>query len=381
MEKLTFLLLHLGYGGIESATINTVNTLSNDYEIELVVSYQVPYEVPHKINDNIIITYLTNLYPNRDKINDSLKNKQPLNLFIEGLKALKILFLKKQTLRTYIKSTNSNIIVSTRLEFSEILAKNKSSNIKGYGIEHRYHDNDKKYINAVKKYSRKLEGLLVLSDPIKDDFSTFFQNENINISVIPNMISPINTGKTNLKNNTIITVGRLHPVKGFSRMIEIFSKVLKVYPDTQLKICGDGEEYELLNTLIKTKKIEENVHLLGMLDKDTLEKEMLTSDIYCMTSHSEGLPMVLIEAMNFGLPCIAYNVGEGIKTIIEDDVNGYLINNNDEHHFIEKLKLLINGDNENLSKHAMITSKKYSQKVIKALWIELFSKGENNEKS
>ena len=75
MKKVSILSLHLGYGGIESATINTANSLCDNYEIELISFYKLEKNQSNKINDKIKVKYLYNGSPNREEFLRSLRNE------------------------------------------------------------------------------------------------------------------------------------------------------------------------------------------------------------------------------------------------------------------------------------------------------------------
>ena len=94
-NKITFLLLHLGYGGIETAVINTANSLCDKYDVELVSFYKLNKNQTNKINDKIKIQYLYDGEPNREQFLGNLKKKNMIGIFREGFKAVSILIKKK----------------------------------------------------------------------------------------------------------------------------------------------------------------------------------------------------------------------------------------------------------------------------------------------
>ena len=93
-----------------------------------------------------------------------------------------------------------------------------------------------------------------------------------------------------------------------------------------------------------------------------------------MTSRTEGFPLVLIEAMSCGLPCVAYDCPIGPRSIIKDQINGFLIEDNNPDLFAEKLHLLI--ENEDLRKQMGKTASEsvtaYDLKLIMKQWQTLF---------
>ena len=82
-NKISFLLLHLGYGGIESATINTANSLCDDYDIEIMSFYKLSKTQANKLNDKIKVKYLYNDGPNKEEFLDAFHNHKIFNILIK----------------------------------------------------------------------------------------------------------------------------------------------------------------------------------------------------------------------------------------------------------------------------------------------------------
>ena len=81
MKKIKFLLLHLGYGGIETATINTTQALCEDYQIELVCFYNLKKNQALQVSPKIKITYLYDGSPNRNEFIYFLKKLKLFSAF------------------------------------------------------------------------------------------------------------------------------------------------------------------------------------------------------------------------------------------------------------------------------------------------------------
>ncbi len=370
-NKISFLLLHLGYGGIESATINTSNALCDKYEIELVSFYKLNKNQTNLINKNIKVKYLYDGQPNKEEFINSVKNKKIIQIFKEGFKSINILIKKKTLLIKYIKNCDSKIIISTRVEFSELLSKFGNSKTIKIAQEHHHHNNNKKYINRLKKNYEKINYLCALTSTLKKDYERFLKgNYYTKVILIPNMLYNFPTKRSNLKNKNIISVSRLDEGKRINELINIFSKTNN---QNNLYIIGDGKEYNNLKAQIEELKLSKKVHLLGYLNKEQIEKYMLDSSLFLMTSVSEGLPMVLLEAMSYGLPCIAYETDSGTSDIIDDNKNGYIIKNRDEFKFVKKIDILLK-DNKKLkefSDNAINKSIKFSKQEVLKIWYKI----------
>ena len=172
-----------------------------------------------------------------------------------------------------------------------------------------------------------------------------------------------------LRTKKALAVGRLSNQKGFERLLLIWSEFIKTNPEWILNIAGDGDEFKNLLNLCKLYSICDSVNLLGKVDQ--LDKLYQTSDLFLMTSHYEGLPMALLEAKSWSLPCIAFDCPTGPKEIIEDNVDGFLIENGDLDSFREAMDLLASDDELyfNFVHSTKFTHKKFSVDIIKEKWI------------
>jgi len=368
-KKISFLLLHLGYGGIESATINSANALSNKYDVELVSFYNLNNNQETKLNKNITIKYLYNGGPNKDEFINSVKNKKIISIFKEGFKAINILIKKRTLLIKYIKNCDAKYIVSTRVEFSSLLSEYGNNNSIKIAQEHHHHNNNKKYIKKLKNNYNRIDYLCALTTSLKEDYEKFLKNNgHTKIILLPNMLYDLPNKKTDLKNKNFISVSRLDEGKRIDEIIKIFSKIEN--KNSELYIIGDGKEFENLKTLVNELKLTKKVHMLGYLDKEEIEKYMLKSSVFLMTSISEGLPMVLLEAMSYGVPCIAYETDSGTSDIIDNNKNGYIIKNRNENEYIQYMNNLIIDDKKlkEFSNNSIKKSKEFSKEEILKIW-------------
>ena len=151
---------------------------------------------------------------------------------------------------------------------------------------------------------------------------------------------------------------------------KIKNKRIKLY------IIGDGQEYNNLNNLVNDLGLNDRVFLTGYKNKQEIEKYLLNSSIFLMASVSEGLPMVLLEAMSYGVPCIAFETDSGVNDIIENNKNGFVIKNRNEEEYINKINNLINDKNKlkGFSKKAKETSYKFSKKEILNIWYSVLNR-------
>lgn len=177
---------------------------------------------------------------------------------------------------------------------------------------------------------------------------------------------------SNLSQKNVIAVGRHVYEKGFDRLLEIWKKVIVKHPDWNLTIYGKSNPDFDLVALAKKLTIEKNITFHNPVKN--IEEKYLEASIYLMTSRFEGFGMVLIEAMASGLPCIAYDCPCGPRAIIENNNNGFLIEDENENQFIQKLNNLIENENMriDMGNKAKISVNKYQIESIMKQWNSLF---------
>lgn len=168
------------------------------------------------------------------------------------------------------------------------------------------------------------------------------------------------------KENIVLAIGRLSYQKNFQRLLANWADA--VTSTWRLIIVGDGEDREKLSKIIAQKQID-NVELVPA--NNNLSYWYSKASILAMTSRYEGLPMVLIEAKNFGLPVIAYDCDTGPKEIIMND--GFLINYNDDKGFVDKLGSLIDDDElrKEMSLNALENTHIYSRENVYLEWLRV----------
>ncbi len=118
----------------------------------------------------------------------------------------------------------------------------------------------------------------------------------------------------------LLFVGRLSIQKNLEQLLRALEGVSKQFDTT---IVGDGEQEVRLKKLTKELGLK-NVTFFGRASGQTLLNLYKSSDIFLLTSETEGMPLVLLEAMAMGLPIIGTNV-EGIRSLVTNGKNGFLV--------------------------------------------------------
>ncbi|MEG1313478.1 MAG: glycosyltransferase [Bacilli bacterium] len=242
----------------------------------------------------------------------------------------------------------------------------KSKNVRSVACEHIQLDSIPLLsIFLMKIMYTRLDLLVVLSKSAKQKMLHSIHLKNIKI--IPNTLPFIPQSSSSLLNNRIIMVGRLSSEKGYDRVLGIASFLKNKYPEWSIDIFGNGPLGDYLHELFYIENGLYNIHLRNSVKN--IQDEYLNSSIFIMTSLSEAMPMVLLEAKSCGLPVVAYEC-EGVNMLVENEVDGFVIESGNLKEFNSKLELLINDFQlrKKMSTNCIVNSREYVPSKIFESW-------------
>ncbi|WMJ23074.1 glycosyltransferase [Paludicola sp. MB14-C6] len=375
MEKIYIIALHLAYGGVEKAIINMANIFVEKTDVEIISVYKMPNAPAFPLDERVRVTYLLKDIPNKEEWIRAKNSRNIFSFMKESLKAVKILYNKKKAVKKAIKGISKGTIITTRNEDTVVLSKYGQSGVKKIAQLHHDHNFEPKLVNDIKQNYSNIDTLVLLTPQLVSETKDMLvgNNNHTKVICIPNFIEEIPPIQDfNRKKNMVISVGRLHTVKAFDRLVRIFAEANKDFPDWKLYIVGDGEEKDNLSNLISDLKMNDHIILTGQKNSEEIEELLNESSIFAMTSLSEGLPFVLIEACSCGVPMIAYDVRVGPRAVIEDKVNGYLVEDNNQKSYIELLDKMMSDTElrKTMGKNAYKTANRFSKEYVSEMWFQ-----------
>lgn len=224
-------------------------------------------------------------------------------------------------------------------------------------------------------YTRLIDNsdvFILLSESFKSELKLLTNRLNLNnVIVIPNPTQI--TKYTYKKEKEILYVGRINTTqKRVDLLLEIWNRICHDFPDWRLTIVGDGDE---LDTLMKQAKQLQiiNIYFTGRQDPIPYYER---ASIFCLTSSFEGLPMTLIESLNYGVIPVVFNSFAAARDIIKDNWNGRLINPFSIDDYVLALTAMMTSSDEMISwrRHAIESAKKYDINSIGNQWMSIFNK-------
>lgn len=343
-------------GGGERVAVSLANELTKKYEVHLIGITTKQSDLFFGINSQV---KYSNFFDHRVRLSKNI---------LKISKMLKKYFLDNEIEVAFGIGIFSNIFLS----------------LSGIGISTKVvlcdHTNS---ITANRELSKKVQRYV--GTKLADKIITLTQEDRKNYirkyGISENRIVYIYNWKENRLSNIpyndestkIVTVGRFDYQKGYDYLIQVAKKVLAKMPDWTWEIYGSGKQDEVdkIRDLITENDLQDKLVIKG-LEKN---QDLIYGDkgIYVMTSRYEGLPLVLLEAQQYNLPIVSFRCPTGPSEIVEDGVNGYLIDCYDTDKMSEKLLELMKNDDlrQSFSDHAKDTMDKFDKNKILNQWIEL----------
>ena len=230
-----------------------------------------------------------------------------------------------------------------------------------WGLVDRYRSHQDERLAA--QYDR----FVVLTEADKANWSAVK-----NVTVIRNPIGFRTDGQAFPDTKTVLAVGRLTYQKGFDRLLDAWAKVAGRVPGWKLVFAGDGELHGALQAQADRLGINGSVRFAGNI-KD-MTSAYAHASVVALTSHYEGLPMVLLEAQAYGLPAVSFDCPCGPSEVIRDGENGLLVPEGDVEAFAEALLRIMQNDKERarMGRNAFQDSFRWNIETIMPQWIKLF---------
>lgn len=309
------------------------------------------YALNYSINKNRIMRNSIDMIKVVNGVNKHIMQEEP-DLVISFLYAVDLFYLIKA------KKNKQRMIISMRLDpYSE------------------------KGISAMVKHclTKLADGLVFQTDGAKDFYGNKIRDKSI---VIPNPVTDKTLSFSDKvksfceRKNIIVVPARLNvKQKRQDLMIKAFNIVYKTHPDYRLVFLGDGEDKEKLKEMTKNYGLSEAIEFHRSIP--TAEEYTVNCKIVALSSDYEGIPNALIEALGLGLNVVATDCSPGgAKMLIEDGINGFVVNRGDYKAIAEKINFYIENPYEadKIGMNARNIKNKFSEQIVANKWIDFAEK-------
>jgi len=346
-------------GGIERVIATLSAKLSSNYEVTILVKDEPVSFYP--IDERVKLA----------SVNNELKFDMA-NRLSRIFTAIKTIVANRNSIRKYIKSNDFDYYYLAHplnvLEFVLAGADQKKMVVAEHGARSAY--------NKVYRLIKKMiyPGIYKYVVPTITD-TALYKQEGFPATYIQHFRSTLPYKNANRQQNIVLNIGRFTPDKQQITLLKIWKKLLQNgdISNWMLHLVGEGELESELKDYIAVHNLGDHVKMLPPIKN--VEQYYTNASIFVLTSRSEGFGMVLLEAISFGLPCVAFDCPSGPRDIIKSDENGYLIDLNNTLTFEQKLKTLINEQNlrDLLGNQAYNDSANWTDQVVSEKWYNVFS--------
>lgn len=218
----------------------------------------------------------------------------------------------------------------------------------------------------VSKSLGEFDRVLARSEPIKKEFEKVVDIEGVVFSGIEESVYRFNDNHCFNDGVRIVFVGQLIRRKNLLEVIRAVSIIRKSGVLVSLDVYGDGPDRALAEKLISDAGISDVVNLHGFSGRDTVLDSMYKSDIMLMPSVNETFGLVYLEAMSQGCVVVGHK-GTGVDGIVEDRVNGYLVESSSPEEIANKVfsyLSLSRDEKHEMRKVSYMTAKNFSAKEM-----------------
>lgn len=279
---------------------------------------------------------------------------------------------RQQSIRKIVLNENYDVVVSFGVKFNlDVMEALRGTKVRVILCERNdpYSDPHNKLLRIRRRLVYPFAaGFVFQTEVIAEFFGKRIRNRSV---VIPNFIeNRLEYMYEGQKQNTIVYTGRLdNRQKNLTMLLRAFARFSK-HADYQLYLVGDGPDRKMLEQLVCSLGIVDNVVFAG---RQNVYDYLKLAQFYVLPSNYEGMPNSLIEAMGAGIPCIATNCsGGGAASLVENNANGLLIPVNNEDALLQAMEEMANSPElrKLFSLKAYEINDKLDFSKIITMWIE-----------
>lgn len=191
-------------------------------------------------------------------------------------------------------------------------------------------------VGMMRRYYNRCGGVIVPSTPFSDLLKSYGITRPIYVIPTGNSLETSSdpAAKARIRSEfgvpaeamVLIYVGRLAREKNLDLLFDVFARVAKKYPDVWLMMVGDGPSLPECRQMARKTGVEERIVFTGRIPREAVAPYYSAGDIFAFPSVTETQGLVLGEALQAGLPCVAVNAG-GSAEMLRDGEDSLLCSN------------------------------------------------------
>ena len=382
-------------GGVQRVVSVLASKLIENYEVDIICTdknfevnrnlYNLDSKINIKINSELLNKKKTSriigkIFREFNSLTGIFNNKRMIDILTYIYYPNEI----RNNFINYLNSQSYDIVIGVEGYYSLLLGI-ISDNItaKTIGWQHNSYDaylrnKNRYYWNQDELFNTWIQNLdiyLVLSEY---DRKMFLKENNIESIVMHNPRSFSSPIKSDVSKKQFLAAGRFNYQKGFDLLIESFYEFSKKNNDWNLVIVGEGEEKFKILEQINKYKLSDRISLEPFTND--IKKYFLESSVLLLSSRWEGMPMIVLESLEMGVPIIAYDI-TAVEALIDNEREGLIIEKFDTKKFAESMYKISKSYEMRykLSQNAINKSRQFEISNIAKQWDSLINYLNKNE--
>ncbi|MFE0682117.1 glycosyltransferase family 4 protein [Streptomyces sp. NPDC058961] len=380
-------LLHNAYslGGTIRSTFNLAGELARRHDVEIVSVFRHHDEPTLPAPEGVRLRHLVDLRRNGPGYEgDHPDHQRPAKVFPRGDgRHSQYSRLTDARIGAHLAAIEADVVIGTRPGLNVHIARETRPGVVRVGQEHL----------TLAGHSYRLRSEIAHSYPQLDAITTVTRADadayralrlrGVRLDAVPNSVPAPRVEPASGESRLVVAAGRLTPVKRYDLLVRAFAQVVAVRPDWRLRIHGAGDafgnERGALRNLIDDLGLYNHVFLMGVAGD--LDGEWVKGSLAAVTSSHESFGMTIVEAMRCGLPVVSTDCPQGPREIIDDGVDGRLVETGSVDAVAAGLLELIRDDALRLrmAKAALDSSRRFDPAAIaerhEAIFGELHARG------
>ncbi|WP_425835628.1 glycosyltransferase family 4 protein [Streptomyces fractus] len=364
-----------GIGGTIRTTYNLASALADHHDVEVVSVFRHRDEPVFAPDPRVRVRHLVDLrkgtagYEGEDP-----ELRRPAAVFprSEG-RYEQYSALTDRRIAEHLGSLEADVVVGTRPGLNVHLARDTRRGVLRVGQEHLTLDT---HANTLRRDLRavypRLDALTTTTEADAHAYRQQLRLPGVRIEAMPNPVPQPGIAPADGSGKWVVAAGRLAPVKRYDLLVRAFDQVRAERPDWRLRIYGGGKQKDKLRTLIDELGLYNHVYLMG--PAHPIEPEWAKGSLAAVTSRFESFGMTIVEAMRCGLPVVATDCPHGPGEIIDNGVDGRLVEVGSVDAISGGLLELINNDTlrQEMSARALTRSARFDPARIAERYEDLF---------
>ncbi|MPY62599.1 glycosyltransferase family 4 protein [Streptomyces spongiae] len=363
-----------GIGGTIRTTYNLANTLAEQHDVEIVSVFRHRDEPVFTPDPRVRVRHLVDVRPGGADAGDPDLGR-PARVFPRGeVRYEQYSALTDRRIAEHLAAVEADVVVGTRPGLNVHLARETRRGPVRVGQEHLTLDTHSKALRATLRgvYPR-LDALTTTTEADARAYRDKMRLPGVQVRAVPNPVPQPGIDPADGSGKWVVAAGRLAPVKRYDLLIKAFDAVRAQRPDWRLRIYGGGKQKDKLRGLIDQLGLYNHVYLMG--PANPIEPEWAKGSIAAVTSKMESFGMTIVEAMRCGLPVVSTDCPHGPGEIIDDGVDGRLVEVGNVDAIAGGLLELINNDElrQQMAHAALKDSERFDPSRIAEHHVSLFS--------